>query len=117
MAHKKAGGSSRNGRDSAGKRLGIKVYGGEHGIPGNIIARQRGTTWHPGLNVGIGTDHTLFAKVEGHVEVRAKANGRTFVSDVPMTEAAAESTLHKMSPPGPGEPSESLQCPQRPLPT
>ena len=85
MAHKKAGGSSRNGRDSAGKRLGIKTYGGEHVIPGNIIARQRGTTWHPGLNVGMGTDHTLFAKVEGHVEFRAKANGRTFVSVVPMT--------------------------------
>src|ERR1700755_1373065 len=90
MAHKKAGGSSRNGRDSAGKRLGIKAYGGEHVIPGNIIARQRGTTWHPGLNVGMGTDHTLFAKVEGHVEFRAKANGRTFVSVVPMTEAAEE---------------------------
>ena len=68
MAHKKAGGSSRNGRDSAGKRLGIKAYGGERVIPGNIIARQRGTTWHPGLNVGMGTDHTLFAKVEGHVD-------------------------------------------------
>ena len=59
-------------------------------IPGNIIARQRGTTWHPGLNVGMGTDHTLFAKVEGRVEFRAKANGRTFVSVLPMTEAAAE---------------------------
>jgi len=93
MAHKKAGGSSRNGRDSAGKRLGIKAYGGEHVIPGNIIARQRGTTWHPGLNVGMGTDHTLFAKVEGHVEFRAKSNGRTFVSVVPMTEAAAEYTV------------------------
>ena len=79
MAHKKAGGSSRNGRDSAGKRLGIKAYGGEHVIPGNIIARQRGTTWHPGLNVG---------KVEGRVEFRAKANGRTFVSVLPITEAA-----------------------------
>jgi large subunit ribosomal protein L27 len=90
MAHKKAGGSSRNGRDSAGKRLGIKAYGGEHVIPGNIIARQRGTTWHPGLNVGMGTDHTLFAKVEGHVEFRAKKGGRTFVSVLPMTEAAAE---------------------------
>ena len=90
MAHKKAGGSSRNGRDSAGKRLGIKAYGGERVIPGNIIARQRGTTWHPGLNVGMGTDHTLFAKVEGHVAFRAKANGRTFVSVVPMMEAAAE---------------------------
>lgn len=62
MAHKKQGGSSRNGRDSAGKRLGVKAFGGEHVIPGNIIARQRGTTWHPGLNVGMGTDHTLFAQ-------------------------------------------------------
>jgi large subunit ribosomal protein L27 len=90
MAHKKAGGSSRNGRDSAGRRLGLKKSGGELAVAGNIIARQRGTTWHPGLNVGMGTDHTLFAKVEGHVEFRAKANGRTFVSVVPMTEAAAE---------------------------
>ena len=73
MAHKKAGGSSRNGRDSKGKRLGIKAYGGEHVIPGNIIARQRGTTWHPGLNVGMGTDHTLFAKVEGHVEFQRQS--------------------------------------------
>src|SRR5713226_4799500 len=112
MAHKKAGGSSRNGRDSAGKRLGIKTYGGEHVIPGNIIARQRGTTWHPGLNVGMGTDHTLFAKVEGHVEFRAKANGRTFVSVVPMTEAAAEQTVDKTSPPGPVEPAELLKAPK-----
>ena len=90
MAHKKAGGSSRNGRDSAGKRLGIKTYGGEHVIPGNIIARQRGTTWHPGRNVGIGKDHTLFALVDGKVQFASKAKGRTFVSIVPMTEAAAE---------------------------
>jgi large subunit ribosomal protein L27 len=90
MAHKKAGGSSRNGRDSAGKRLGIKIFGGEHVVPGKIIARQRGTQWHPGLNVGIGTDHTLFAKIEGRVEFRTKAKGRVFVSVVPMTEAAAE---------------------------
>ena len=90
MAHKKAGGSSRNGRDSAGKRLGIKTYGGEHVIPGNIIARQRGTTWHPGRNVGIGTDHTLFALVNGKVQFATKAKGRTYVSVVPMTEAAAE---------------------------
>ena len=61
MAHKKAGGSSRNGRDSKGRRLGLKLFGGQIAIPGNIIARQRGTTWHPGENVGIGTDHTLFA--------------------------------------------------------
>lgn len=90
MAHKKAGGSSRNGRDSAGKRLGVKAFGGEHVIPGNIICRQRGTKWHPGLNVGIGTDHTLFATAEGRVEFRTKAKGRVFVSVVPMTEAAAE---------------------------
>ena len=90
MAHKKAGGSSRNGRDSAGKRLGVKAFGGETVIPGNIIVRQRGTQWHPGNNVGIGTDHTIFATAEGRVEFRTKAKGRVFVSVVPMTEAAAE---------------------------
>jgi large subunit ribosomal protein L27 len=90
MAHKKAGGSSRNGRDSAGKRLGIKTFGGERVIPGNIIARQRGTQWHPGLNVGMGTDHTLFAKIEGHVAFRTKGKGRIYISVVPMMEAAAE---------------------------
>ncbi|HWL30712.1 MAG TPA: 50S ribosomal protein L27 [Xanthobacteraceae bacterium] len=88
MAQKKAGGSSRNGRDSAGKRLGVKIFGGEKVIPGNIICRQRGTKWHPGDNVGMGTDHTIFAKVEGHVAFRAKANGRTYVSVIPMIEAA-----------------------------
>jgi large subunit ribosomal protein L27 len=90
MAHKKAGGSSRNGRDSKGQRLGVKVFGGERVIPGNIICRQRGTKWHPGLNVGMGTDHTLFAKIEGRVEFRAKTGGRTYVSVLPMIEAAAE---------------------------
>jgi large subunit ribosomal protein L27 len=90
MAHKKAGGSSRNGRDSAGKRLGVKAFGGERVIPGNIICRQRGTKWHPGLNVGMGTDHTLFATAEGRVEFRAKAKGRVYVSVIPMIEAAAE---------------------------
>jgi large subunit ribosomal protein L27 len=90
MAHKKAGGSSRNGRDSAGKRLGVKTFGGETVIPGNIILRQRGTQWHPGNNVGMGTDHTLFALTEGRVEFRTKAKGRVFVSVVPNTEAAAE---------------------------
>jgi large subunit ribosomal protein L27 len=88
MAHKKAGGSSRNGRDSAGKRLGIKTFGGEHVVPGNIIARQRGTTWHPGQNVGMGTDHTLFAKIEGRVEFRTKGKGRTYISVLPMAQAA-----------------------------
>ena len=90
MAHKKAGGSSRNGRDSAGQRLGVKLFGGEHCLAGNIIVRQRGTQWHAGKNVGIGKDHTLFALVEGRVEYRTKAKRRTFVSVVPMTEAAAE---------------------------
>ena len=90
MAHKKAGGSSRNGRDSAGRRLGVKKFGGEHVIPGNIIIRQRGTKWHPGDNVGIGKDHTIFAVSEGQVEFRARANGRTYVSVVQATPAAAE---------------------------
>jgi large subunit ribosomal protein L27 len=89
MAHKKAGGSSRNGRDSAGRRLGLKKAGGEIAIAGNIIARQRGTTWHPGRNVGIGKDHTLFALTDGKVQFAKKAKGRTYVSIVPM-EAAAE---------------------------
>jgi len=90
MAHKKAGGSSRNGRDSAGQRLGLKIFGGEEIVAGNIIARQRGTKWHPGRNVGIGKDHTLFALIDGRLEFRAKAKGRVFVSVRPMTEAAAE---------------------------
>jgi large subunit ribosomal protein L27 len=90
MAHKKAGGSSRNGRDSAGQRLGLKIFGGEQVIAGNIIARQRGTKWHPGRNVGIGRDHTLFALVDGQLEFRAKAKGRVFVSVLPMTEQAAQ---------------------------
>lgn len=88
MAHKKAGGSSRNGRDSAGRRLGVKKYGGEAVIPGNIIIRQRGTTWHPGTGVGMGKDHTLFATIDGQVAFRKKANGRTFVSVLPTMEAA-----------------------------
>jgi len=88
MAHKKAGGSSRNGRDSESKRLGVKKFGGEKVIPGNILVRQRGTKWHPGVNVGIGKDHTLFAKAEGAVEFKAKANGRTYVSVMPMQDAA-----------------------------
>jgi large subunit ribosomal protein L27 len=90
MAHKKAGGSSRNGRDSAGRRLGIKLFGGQAVVAGNILARQRGTKWHPGHNVGLGKDHTLFALIDGKVEFRTKARGRIYVSVVPMTEAAAE---------------------------
>ncbi len=83
MAHKKAGGSSRNGRDSQSKRLGVKKFGGELVIPGNIIVRQRGTKWHPGEGVGLGKDHTIFATVEGNVDFRKKANGRTYVSVMP----------------------------------
>ncbi len=89
MAHKKAGGSSRNGRDTAGRRLGIKLFGGEVATAGNILARQRGTKWHPGRNVGMGKDHTLFALTDGRVQFDTKSKGRTYVSVVPMTEAAA----------------------------
>ncbi len=83
MAHKKAGGSSRNGRDSAGRRLGIKKYGGELVAPGNIIVRQRGTRWHPGTNVGMGKDHTIFAVIDGRVSFRHRGSSRTFVSVEP----------------------------------
>ncbi len=87
MAHKKAGGSSRNGRDSAGRRLGVKKFGGERVIPGNIILRQRGTKWHPGANVGMGKDHTIFAVTEGHVQFRTRRNDRTYVSVIPAEAA------------------------------
>ena len=88
MAHKKAGGSSRNGRDSAGRRLGVKKFGGEAVIPGNIICRQRGTKWWPGENVGLGRDHTIFATMEGHVKFHKGRSGRTFISVLPAAEAA-----------------------------
>ncbi|HET7911997.1 MAG TPA: 50S ribosomal protein L27 [Pseudolabrys sp.] len=87
MAHKKAGGSSRNGRDSAGRRLGVKRYGGEQVLAGNIIVRQRGTKCHAGANVGMGKDHTLFALVPGKVEFRTKAKDRVLVSVLPMEAA------------------------------
>ena len=90
MAHKKAGGSSRNGRDSDGRRLGVKKFGGEQVAPGMIIVRQRGTKFHAGRNVGMGTDHTLYALTTGKVQFATKAKGRTYVSVVPMMEAAAE---------------------------
>jgi large subunit ribosomal protein L27 len=90
MAHKKAGGSSRNGRDSDSKRLGIKLFGGQSVVAGNILARQRGTKWHAGRNVGLGKDHTLFALTNGRVKFDTKAKGRVYVSVLPMTEAAAE---------------------------
>ena len=88
MAHKKAGGSSRNGRDSESKRLGVKKFGGEKVLAGNIIIRQRGTKWHPGDNVGIGKDHTIFAVVEGNVSFSEKKGGRTVVSVLSKAEAA-----------------------------
>ena len=83
MATKKAGGSSRNGRDSAGKRLGVKIYGGQNVIPGNIIVRQRGTKFHPGKNVGMGRDHTIYALVTGTVEFTAKSGNNKFINVVP----------------------------------
>lgn len=80
MAHKKAGGSSRNGRDSPGQRLGMKKFGGEHVIAGNILVRQRGTKFYPGDNVGMGRDHTLFALIEGKVSYRHARGGRTYIN-------------------------------------
>lgn len=88
MAHKKAGGSSRNGRDSIGRRLGVKHYGGEAVAPGNIIVRQRGTRWWPGAGVGMGRDHTIFATTIGRVQFHKGLKGRTFISVLAATEAA-----------------------------
>jgi len=93
MAHKKAGGSSRNGRDTAGRRLGLKRSGGQAVLAGNILVRQRGTVYHPGTNVGIGRDHTLFALVDGRVKFLTKTGGKTVVTVEPAAEpvpAAAE---------------------------
>ena len=86
MAHKKSGGSSRNGRDTAGKRLGVKLFGGQSVIAGNIIVRQRGTKWHPGNNVGLGRDYTIFALIDGKVNFRKGSKGRTFVSIEPAAQ-------------------------------
>lgn len=86
MAHKKAGGSSRNGRDSAGRRLGVKKFGGERVSAGSIIVRQRGTKFWPGDNVGIGRDHTIFATADGSVRFRQGLKGRTFISVAPAGE-------------------------------
>jgi large subunit ribosomal protein L27 len=88
MAHKKAGGSSRNGRDSAGRRLGVKKFGGEAVLAGNIIVRQRGTKMWPGMGVGMGKDHTLFATTEGAVKFHKGLKGRTFISVLPVAKAA-----------------------------
>jgi len=87
MAHKKAGGSSRNGRDTAGRRLGVKLFGGQSAIPGNIIVRQRGTKVHPGTGVGMGRDHTIFATVTGTVTFRATKGDRQLVSVIPAVAA------------------------------
>lgn len=89
MAHKKAGGSSRNGRDSAGQRLGVKIYGGQQVLAGNIIVRQRGTEFHPGQNVGIGKDHTLFALINGEVKFSMGNRDRRIVSILPVNDAQA----------------------------
>jgi large subunit ribosomal protein L27 len=88
MAHKKAGGSSRNGRDSAGRRLGVKKFGGETVVPGNILVRQRGTKFWPGAGVGLGRDHTIFATAEGRVTFHTGLKQRTFISVLPVPEAA-----------------------------
>jgi large subunit ribosomal protein L27 len=88
MAHKKSGGSSRNGRDSDGRRLGVKKFGGEHVVPGNIIVRQRGTKFWPGVNCGMGKDHTLFAVADGAVTFTTKRDNRTYVSVKPVEQAA-----------------------------
>ena len=90
MAHKKAGGSSRNGRDSAGRRLGVKLFGGQQAVAGNIIVRQRGTTWWPGANVGMGRDHTRFALTDGQISFRTGLKGRTYISVLPANLEAAE---------------------------
>jgi large subunit ribosomal protein L27 len=88
MAHKKAGGSSRNGRDSEGRRLGVKIYGGQECIAGNIIVRQRGTTFHPGKNVGMGRDHTIYALVDGQVKFSYAYSGRQTINIVPANDGA-----------------------------
>src|SRR5579863_7183409 len=90
MAHKKGAGSSKNGRESHSKRLGIKIFGGQPAIAGNIIVRQRGTPHNPGLNVGIGKDHTLFALIDGTVIFKKKADNRSYVSVLPFAEPVAE---------------------------
>ena len=90
MAHKKAGGSSRNGRDSGGRRLGVKKFGGEIVLAGNILVRQRGTEFHPGRNVSMGRDHTIFAKVDGNVSFHRGKGGRVFISVQPRPAEAAE---------------------------
>ena len=88
MAHKKGAGSSDNGRDSKSKRLGVKLFGGQAALAGNIIIRQRGTKWHPGTGVGMGIDHTIYAVVEGQVTFKTRANAKVYVSVLPAAQAA-----------------------------
>lgn len=95
MAHKKAGGSSRNGRDTEGRRLGIKKYGGEQVIAGNIICRQRGTRWKPGANVGLGRDHTIFALVDGEVKFTRRADSRVHISVVTSASVAVAANANQ----------------------
>lgn len=98
MAHKKGVGSTKNGRDSNSNRLGVKIYGGQVAIPGNIIVRQRGTKFHPGDNVGIGKDHTIFSKVEGLVKFTRKRNDRNYISVIPFDDDIATTTTAKAPP-------------------
>ena len=98
MAHKKGVGSTKNGRDSNSKRLGVKIYGGQVAIPGNIIVRQRGTKFHPGVNVGMGKDHTIFSKVEGLVKFTRKKNDRNFISVIPFEDDTVTTTAVKAAP-------------------
>jgi len=111
MAHKKGVGSTDNGRDSNSKRLGVKLFGGQHAIPGNIIVRQRGTKYHPGVNVGMGRDHTLHALIEGTVTYKKRRNNRTYVSIVPeggvltAVKKAAPKKAAKKAVPAPAAPA------------
>jgi len=98
MAHKKGVGSTKNGRDSNSKRLGVKIYGGQVAIPGNIIVRQRGTKFHPGENVGLGKDHTIFSKVEGLVKFTRKKNNRNYISVIPFEDDTVATTTAKKAP-------------------
>src|SRR3954466_14057277 len=115
MAHKKAGGSSRNGRDSAGKRLGVKKYGGERVIPGNIIVRQRGTKWHPGTNVSMGRDYTIYAMTEGQVRFR-KSGERTDASVEPAAPAADAAPAAAQGAAADGDAPEPRRPEQAPAP-
>src|ERR1700712_1588445 len=116
MAHKKGAGSSRNGRESHSKRLGIKIFGGQPAIAGNIIVRQRGTKHNPGLNVGIGRDHTLFALAEGIVTFKKKADNRSYVSVLPVAvepvaEVAAPAPKAKAEPKAVAAPAPVAEAP------